>query len=570
MAQIPSEKLKEFLIEDKLITPEEFDSLLAEANRLGQEIIDILISKNIASSKYIIGLLSKYYGVDRVNLSEFSPDETVVRLIPEDAARARRVSVFRKNENGSFDVAMENPSDLETIEFLSNLLKGQINPYLATSEDLNQLFSVFSQKFTKDFKEIIEENIRASLNSKAKGLEEAAADMPIVALVNNIVSYAFSLGSSDIHFEPLENSILIRYRVDGILREVMRIPNEVLLPMVARIKLLASLKLDEHAKPQDGRFRYKIGKEVIDVRVSVMPTFHGEKTVLRLLPSTQKPMSLEELGIDASAVPAVKENIKKSFGMIIVCGPTGSGKTTTLYSILNMLNTPEVNIVTVEDPIEYEIKYVNQTQINSKAGITFANGLRSILRQDPNIILVGEIRDEETADISVNAALTGHLLLSSLHTNDATTAIPRLLDMKIPAFLVSAVLNVIIAQRLVRKICPSCISSFEADKETIYSIKRQLKEIDPSIENPKIPKILYKGAGCSVCGGTGYKGRVGIFEILNISEDIRNLITDQKFSLDFLKTQAKKDGMFTMFEDGVRKAELGVTTIEEVLRVIRE
>ncbi|MFA5173349.1 MAG: GspE/PulE family protein [Candidatus Paceibacterota bacterium] len=570
MSQIPAEKLKEFLIQDKLITPEEFDALLLEAVRLSQDVVDILVSRNIISSKYFVSLLSRYFGVDHADINIASLDESLVRLLPEDVARSRRAVIFKKNEDGSFDVAMENPSDLETIEFLSSLLKTSLNPFLATSEDLNQIFSVYSQKFTKDFKELIEENIRASLGSKSKGLEEAAADVPIVALVNNVVSYAFSLGSSDIHFEPLETSILIRFRVDGILREIVQIPVDVLLPMVARIKLLASLKLDEHSKPQDGRFRYKIGKEVIDIRVSIMPTFHGEKAVLRLLPSTQKPMSLEELGIAGSLVPIVKENIKKSFGMIIVCGPTGSGKTTTLYSILNMLNTPEVNIVTVEDPIEYEIKYVNQTQINAKAGITFANGLRSILRQDPNIILVGEIRDEETADISVNAALTGHLLLSSLHTNDATTAIPRLLDMKIPPFLVSAVLNIIIAQRLVRKICSSCIASFKPSADVISSIKRQLKEIDPSIENPVIPKVLYKGAGCPVCGGTGYKGRIGIFEILNVSENIRNLITDRNFSLDSLKSQAKKEGMSTMFEDGIKKAELGSTTIEEILRVIRE
>ena len=570
MSQIPAEKLKELLIEDHLISPEQFDSFLTEANRLGQEITDVLVSKNIVTEKYLVGLLSKYFGVKRANISGVSLEESVVRLLPEDIARARRVVVFKKNENGSLDVAMENPSDLETVEFLGSFLKNSINTFLATSDDLNEAYSIYNQKFTKDFKDIIEENIRASMLSKAKGLEEAAADLPIVALVNNIVSYAFSLGASDIHIEPLESNILIRYRVDGILREVMRIPRDVLLPVIARIKLLAGLKLDEHMKPQDGRFRYKIGKEIIDMRVSIMPTFHGEKAVLRLLPSTQKPMSLEELGIDSDNIPAVKENIKKSFGMIIVCGPTGSGKTTTLYSILNILNTPEVNIVTIEDPIEYEIKYVNQTQINERAGITFANGLRSILRQDPNIILVGEVRDEETADISVNAALTGHLLLSSLHTNDAPTAIPRLLDMKIPAFLISAVLNVIIAQRLVRKICPSCVASYSPDADIVSSIKRELRQIDPSIDNPKIPKILYRGAGCPVCGGTGYKGRIGIFEILNISEHIRNLITDPKFSLDLLKSEAKKEGMKTMFEDGVKKAELGATTIEEILRVIRE
>lgn len=570
MLQIPPEKLKEFLVRDGLVTSESFDALAAEATRLGQGLDDTLISRGLVSDKYLLNLLSSYFGVGIVSLDTSAIDESVIPLLPEEIARKRRLVVFSRNPDGSFNVAMENPSDLESVEFLSNFLKAPIKTYLVTGNDLNRGFSIYSREFTRDFRKIIEENIKASLSrSLAKEAEQAATEVPIVGLVDNLISYAASLGASDIHIEALESGILVRFRVDGILHEVMNIPKEVHQALIARIKLLAALKLDEHNQPQDGRFRYKIAKDFIDIRVSVMPTFHGEKVVLRLLPATQKPMSLSELGLSAAAGNIVSEGISRTYGMAIVCGPTGSGKTTTLYAILNLLNKPEVNIVTIEDPIEYEMKYINQTQINPKAGITFANGLRSMLRQDPNIILVGEIRDEETAEISVHSALTGHLLLSSLHTNDAATAVPRLMDMKVVPFLISAVLNVIIAQRLVRKICMSCIYSYEPDTSAIKNLTRQLKEING--DTPfSIPKVLYRGKGCSECGNTGYRSRIGIFEVLNVDDGVRALITGSSFSLDNLRALARRQGMVGMFADGLNKAQLGITTIEEILRVIRE
>ncbi|KKW00062.1 MAG: General secretion pathway protein E, partial [Candidatus Wolfebacteria bacterium GW2011_GWE1_48_7] len=330
----------------------------------------------------------------------------------------------------------------------------------------------------------------------------------------------------------------------------------------------AGLKIDEHYKPQDGRLRFVAGDEMTDVRVSIMPTLYGEKIVMRLLPAGQKPLALEEIGMLEDMVEKVEAALKKSFGMVVVCGPTGSGKTTTLYSILNMLNKPEVNMVTVEDPIEYHIQYVNQTQINTQAGVTFASALRAFLRQDPNIILVGEIRDEETAEISVHAALTGHTLLSSLHTNDAATAIPRLIDMKVPPFLIAAVLNLIIAQRLVRKICVSCIESFTPSADVLEVLQRTHEEMGG--DGKVVPKTLYHGRGCPVCNFTGHRGRMGIFEVLEIDNEVRTAISDPEFSLDALMKMARQKGMITMLEDGVRKAELGMTTMEEVLRVIRE
>ena len=569
MLQIPNQKLKEILVKEDLISAENFDKLAVESKRMGQNMADVLISQSIVRPEYFYSLVAKYVGVELVNLGGRAIEEKTLRKLSEDLARQKRALIFKEESDGTLDVAMEDPSDLATIEFLEKNLKAKIKPFLATSDDLNGGFAFYGRHLTEDFKKIIEENIQASLRKKIGDVEEAAKDVPIVAIIDNILSYAISLQASDIHIEILENLILIRYRIDGVLHEIIRMPKEVHPAIVARIKLLGSLKIDEHLKPQDGRFRHKIGPDMIDIRISIIPVFYGEKVEMRLLPSTQRPLSMEELGILEDTRKIIEENIKKTYGMVLVCGPTGCGKTTTLYSILNILNRSEVNIVTIEDPIEYDIKYVNQTQINPLAGITFATGLRSILRQDPNIIMVGEIRDEETAEISVHSALTGHLVLSSLHTNDAATSVPRLVDMKVVPFLVAAVLNVSIAQRLVRKICLNCIESYAIDKDTAAFLEKQLKEVNP-YSKLTIPKFLYRGKGCTVCHGTGYRGRNGIYEVLNIDEELRKLIVKPEFALGDLNEVAKRKGMMTMFEDGLRKAALGMTTVEEILRVIRE
>ena len=569
MLQIPDQKLKELLVRDGVIKAEDFDAIANEAKRMAQSAANILIARNIINNTYFDSIVAEYYGVEKASLSGREIPNEIIHLLPEDLARQKRVIVFNKREDGTIDVAMEDPNNLETIDFLTQFLKTKIKPFLAGQEDLNKGFNLYGKKSSEDFKKIIEDNIKESLRLKVSGIQEAAAEVPIIAIVDNVMSYAISSRASDIHLEILEGEILVRYRVDGILHEIIRIPKEVHPALVARFKLLAGLKLDEHSKPQDGRFRYKVGQDSMDVRLAIMPTFYGEKVEMRLLAATERPLSLEELGMLEDTIAFVLENIKKTFGMVLVTGPTGSGKTTTLYSILNILNRPEVNIVTVEDPIEYDMKYINQTQINPASGITFASGLRAIVRQDPNIVLVGEIRDEETADISVQAALTGHLVLSSLHTNDAPTAVPRLIDMRIPAFLVAAVLNIIIAQRLVRRICVNCITSYELSDEMREVIKKQMTELKLILEG-NLPKLLYKGVGCPICGFTGYKGRLAIYEVLNVNESIRKIIISENFSLDQLKEEARKNGMMTMFEDGLRKAERGMTTIEEILRVIKE
>ncbi|MDP3974786.1 MAG: ATPase, T2SS/T4P/T4SS family [Candidatus Jorgensenbacteria bacterium] len=571
MINLPPEKLKEIIIHAGAVDEATFDEVMIEAVRKRQSPVEILISRGLLSKDYFLILAAKALGVERVNLGVVKIDEPILRLLPEDVARRRKVIPFGQEPDGRFKVAMEDPTDLETLDFLTLRLKGAVKPYLADDDDLNRGFLVYQKRVTEDYKKVIEESVQESLRSKVRGdLEEAAADLPIVAIVDNLLEYAVSSRASDVHFEMLDDGILVRYRVDGILHEIIRMPKEIHPAVVARIKILSSLRVDEHTHPQDGRFRYKLGGNVIDIRVSVIPTFYGEKMVLRLLSAAQKPLSLAELGIFENDVKLIHEAIGKTYGMVLACGPTGSGKTTTLYSILNLLNKPEVNIVTIEDPIEYDMRYLNQMQVNVAAGITFASGLRSVLRQDPNIIMVGEIRDAETANISVQAALTGHLVLSSLHTNDAVTVVPRLIDMGIPPFLVAAVVNDIIAQRLVRKIHLECIESYVPEKSVAEAIGRELKSLGVDPRGVKLPKTFYRGKGCAACGDTGYLGRLGIFEVLPVTEPVRKLIISDEFNLDNLRTIARTEGMVSMFEDGLRKVERGTTTIEELFRVIRE
>ncbi len=555
-------------MEDKLVSETDFDAISEEAKRLGQGVAEILISRGFVTNPYYENLLSKYFNVSMANLTSRSIDESVLKLLPEELSRQKRTVLFGKEPDGAISAAMEDPSDLVNIEFLERYLKTRIRPYLTVTSGLNKGFALYGEAVSIDYNKLIEEDIIASKQSKFKG-EDAAKDMPIVSIVDNILSYAMAIRASDVHIEIFDDAILVRYRIDGILKEVFKIPKEIHPAVAARIKLLGGLKIDEHSRPQDGRFRYQIGRDVIDIRVAVMPTFYGEKVEMRLLPASTRPLSFTELGMLPDTVKILEENIKKSYGMMLVTGPTGSGKSTTLYSVLGRLNRPEVNIVTVEDPVEYDIKFINQTQINVKAGITFADGLRAILRQDPNVIMVGEIRDSETAEIAVQSALTGHLVLSSLHTNDATTAVPRFIDINVQPFLVAAVLNIIIAQRLVRQICKSCMYSYAPSEELIAALSKQVKDLGIT-DNFKMPKFIYAGKGCSVCGGSGYRGRIGIFEVLNVTEEVRKLIISPDFSLDKLRQLAKEEGMITMFEDGLRKIETGVTTIDELLRVIRE
>ncbi len=571
MIELSPERLRDLVVRDGIIDTGSFEALRVEANRQRQSVGDTLVARGILTKDYYLALVAKALGLQRVNLGTTPIDEQVLHLIEEDVARSRRAIVFGREADGRFRVAMEDPTDLEAIDFLGLRLGAPVEPFLASEEDLNHGFSLYERRLTQDFKTVIEKSVEASLRSQARGdLEKAAQDLPLVAIVDNLIAYAASSRASDVHFEVLDDAVTVRYRIDGILHEIIRMPKEIHPAVVARIKILSSLRVDEHRRPQDGRFRHKVGDAVIDIRVSIIPTYHGEKVELRLFASTEKPLSLVELGFLEDQEQLVRAAIAKSYGMVVVCGPTGSGKSTTLYALLNLLNRPEVNIVTIEDPIEYDIRYVNQIQVNVAAGIDFASGLRSILRQDPNIIMVGEIRDGETANISVQSALTGHLVLTSLHTNDAATAIPRLIDMQVPPFLVAAVVNDIVAQRLVRRIHLACIESYVPGPEIEAIIKGQLVELGVDPAKVGMPKVLYRGRGCPECGQTGFLGRLGIYEVLSFTEAMRKLVVAGDFSLASVQRLARSEGMVTLFEDGLRKVERGVTTIDEVLRVIRE
>ena len=440
-----------------------------------------------------------------------------------------------------------------------------------------------------EFGEIIKGSADRSTKTKTKtkkesegdkDLKKMAEDLPIIKIVDTLLKHAILEKASDIHIEPQEKDIIVRYRIDGLLHDAMNLPKKVLPGIVARIKVLSNLRLDEHRLPQDGRFKIENKDYKISFRVSVLPVFDGEKIVMRLLDESSKGLTLEALGLDGKALEIIQENIRKPNGMILITGPTGSGKTSTLYSIMDILNVSEVNINTIEDPIEYRMPRINQTQVKSKIGLTFASGLRTLLRQDPDIIMVGEIRDEETATLAIHAALTGHLVLSTLHTNSAAGTLPRLLDMGVESYLVASTVKVIIAQRLVRQICPDCREKYRLsqkeikdlsktfDLEKILDIFKSQKVIDPRIKNWS-ELDFFKGKGCEHCHQKGYKGRIGIFEVLEITDNIASLINKESTS-DIINQEAIKENMVTILQDGFIKAVKGITTIEEVLRVTRE
>lgn len=567
---ISEEKLKSILLESGIVTESDFDLAHEEARRSSQTIANVLIGNEKITEDYLTELVGPYFGAPIVNLKKENIDRSVLELIPEIYAKLKKIILFGYDkEKGIMKLAMLDPFDYDTIEYLRAKFNAWVEPYLMTPSDLHYGLKQYKQKINVGFTQIISENIEQSLTLvEEKDLSKTAAAVPIVTILDNIIEQAITLNSSDIHFEPLEHELLVRFRIDGIMSEILSLPEEIAPILVARVKILGNLQIDEHRIPQDGRFRFEMQDgSNLDVRVNIMPIFHGEKVEMRLLKSSARPLTLKDLGFSDDASAILNEEIKKPHGMILVTGPTGHGKTTTLYAILHILNTPLVNITTIEDPIEYEFPRVNQTQVNAKTGITFANGLRSLLRQNPDIIMVGEIRDNETVEIAIQAALTGHLVLSSLHTNDAPSAIPRLLDMKAPAFLISSTVNLIIAQRLVRKICTSCIGSYEASHETTLLIQEQVKLSGGDIKD--IPTTLYRGSGCKVCGNSGFSGQIGIFEVFPITSDIRELIINGTH-VGELRKEAIKNGMVSMFMDGIDKVEKGITTIEEIMRVVNE
>jgi len=569
---ISEEKLKLILLESGLINEEDFNLAHEESKRSGQTITNVLIGNEKITEDYLTELLAPYYGVPIVNLKKEIIDKSIIELIPEVYAKAKNIIIFSYDkEKAIIKLAMLDPFDYETIEYIRAKFNAWVEVYLTAYSNLRYGFKQYTQKINAGFDQIISENIEKSLLiAKEKDLSKTAAAVPIVTILDNIIGQAITLNSSDIHFEPLEHELLVRFRVDGIMLEILSLPVEIAPILVARVKVLGNLQIDEHRIPQDGRFSFELEDGTkLDIRVNIMPVFHGEKVEMRLLRNSARPLTLEDLGFSDEADLILNEEIKKPHGMILVTGPTGHGKTTTLYAILHILNTPLVNITTIEDPVEYEFPRVNQTQVNVKTGVTFANGLRALLRQNPDIIMIGEIRDNETVEIAIQAALTGHLVLSSLHTNDAPSAIPRLIDMKAPAFLLSSTINLVIAQRLVRRVCSSCIESYKPTPKIISLITEQMKFSQNNTDDIAIPTTLYRGKGCNVCGNSGFLGQIGIFELFKVTDDIRDLITNEALVSD-LRKKAIADGMTSMFKDGLVKVEKGITTIEEILRVVNE
>jgi len=582
--RVESQQLKAFLLDANLVTEKQFKGALEKAEKSKQKISDVLISEGLITQGELIKLEAYILGIPFIDLEkEIIPPE-VLKVIPEPIARSHNIVAFRKKGN-NLEVAMLDPEDLRTIEFIKKTIPSlKILPRLTTSGSIKNVLRQYQKTLEAEFGDIIKKEAgiikpieEKEIVEEKEELKRVAQELPVIRIVDTLLKHAILQRASDIHIEPLEKEVMVRYRIDGILHDAMTLPKIAASGVVARIKVLSNLKLDEHRLPQDGRFKIEAEDYRYSMRVSVLPVFDGEKIVMRLLSETVKAHTLEGLGLREEALEKVQDNLRKPSGMILITGPTGCGKTTTLYAMTEILNTPAVNISTVEDPIEYQMARVNQTQVNPKIGLTFASGLRSLVRQDPDIIMVGEIRDNETAGLAINAALTGHLVLSTLHTTEAGGAIPRLIDMKAEPFLLSSTLDLILAQRLVRRLCEKKEKYKLKDSE----IKNLAKYCDLSrileiLKKEKLikPKDTFKNIEFyrpkpSKESPEGYKGRIGIFEVLPVTETIKELII-KKAPTNQIMAQAQKEGMRTMIEDGFVKAVQGVTSIEEVLRVIIE
>ncbi|PIR67546.1 hypothetical protein COX95_03370 [bacterium CG_4_10_14_0_2_um_filter_33_32] len=568
MLHIPEKELKDTLVSSGFISEKEFDSVIEEAKRTAQDIESLLIEQGLISEEYFTKILADYFKVPFFDFSGFEMTPELLSLVPENIAKTHKVIAVGASKK-DITLAMEDPGDLKTIQFMERKIGKKINPVLVTHKNLKEALSGYKKSITQEFDKIINENVDKAMSTGVNDAEKMAQDIPVTKILDTLIEYAAAQESSDIHIEPLDDEVLVRFRIDGILQDVINLPYIVHSALAARVKLISDLKIDEHRLPQDGRFRYKLDETSMAIRVSVIPTIYGEKIVLRLLMESARPMNLESLGLEQQDMAVIRDAIKKTHGMVLSTGPTGSGKTTSLYTILHLINKPEVNISTIEDPVEYDIRRVNQIQVNVKTGLTFADGLRSLLRQDPDIIMVGEIRDSDTAELAVHAALTGHLVLSTLHTNNAAGAIPRLVDIGVQPFLLASTVNLIIAQRLVRRVCPGCITPKPITKEEASRIFYQLGISGKDIKKYKLPKTVFAGKGCKECHNSGYRGMVGIFEILRVNNEIRELVL-QKAPESRIEAQAIKDGMRRMLEDGLEKAESGITTYEEIMRVIRD
>ncbi len=571
----PNQDILAVLVELGKLTEDQAKKIRIEAALKGADIETYLLESHLISNQDIMMAKAKLYNIPSVDLNNLSFNYEAVNKIPNDIAKRYKVIAFDYDQkNKTLSVAMADPLDLDLINFLSRKLNLKIKPFYT---QLSAVEAAISSNYMEEIKGDISK-VLIEVSAKRPGQKQKAQtaqgkksqlefikDTPIANMVNTILTLAIKNRASDVHIEPLEAKTRIRYRIDGILKEKMVIPKSIHDALVSRIKILSDIKIDEKRVPQDGRFSFTTGDKEIDLRVSTLPTIHGEKVVMRLLDKSTAAPTLPQLGLRGTALIRLERSIKIPHGIVLITGPTGSGKTTTLYSIISKINTPKVNIMTVEDPVEYQIPGVSQVQVNVQAGLTFANALRSFLRQDPDIILVGEIRDQETTELAIQAALTGHLVFSTLHTNSAAGALPRLLDMGAEPFLLASSIICVVGQRVVRKLC-TCKEKAKPTPEVIKDVKQVLGDTWKSVFKTEDEMAIWKAKGCDKCNNTGYLGRIGIFEVLYITEEIVHLILKRASSGE-IEDLAIKQGMMLMKQDGYLKALEGITTIEEVLRV---
>lgn len=545
------------LIKAGVINSEQLKEAIAELN--GKSLPRVLVEKGFATETEIAKALAEAAGLEYVDLANYEIDPNAATLLSDELMRKYNLIPI-KMEDKKLIVAVSDPSNIFAIDDLKIITGMEVEPVVANESDILAAINQYS-RIDKEVEELTGLEEEQEEFPVATVVEEAESEeAPIVKLVNVILSEAVRSRAADIHIEPQEKDIRIRYRIDGVLHDVMRSPKSAQLVMSTRIKIMANLDIAEKRLPQDGRFSLIIDGKPVDFRVATLPTIHGEKIVLRILEKESIMIPLEELGFLPETLEKYKKSLMKPYGAVFVCGPTGSGKTTTLYASLNLINSVEKNIITVEDPVEYRLAGCNQVQVNPKAGLTFASALRSILRNDPDIVMIGEIRDRETALIAVESALTGHLVLSTLHTNDAPSAITRLTEMGIEPFLTASAIDCVVAQRLARRLCKKCREPYKPDKDFLKSVGYSDEDIEKT-------DTLYKAKGCDYCSNTGYRGRTGIFELMMMSEEIKAL-TIEKASSEEITKVARKQGMISLKEAGLKKALTGETSVEEVLRVV--
>jgi type IV pilus assembly protein PilB len=586
--------IEKLLVRSGAITVDQVDTLKEEGVRSKRTMQELALQNELIDDKTLTKSFAEYAQIPYIEISSHDITPDVLNKIPERIARQYNAILFKIDEYGVHYLAMDDPDDVQAVNFIEKEIGTNTKVFITPHENIISALDAYRGDMTNELNEVIDIQRVDNTENNTTVEQDIAENSPIAKTVNLLLEYAIRLHASDIHIEPREGFVQIRYRIDGVLKEVNRLPKNVLDALISRVKILSNLKIDERRVPQDGRFKIKVGGKQYALRVSTLPVSDGEKTVMRILDESNQAVSMESLGYWGKSIQDVKEALTEANGMILITGPTGSGKSTSLFSILSILNTPNVNISTIEDPVEYKISGVNQTQTNSKAGMTFANGLRALLRQDPNIIMIGEIRDSETADLGVQAALTGHLVFSTLHTNDAATCLPRLIDMGIEPFLISSIIRVIIGQRLVRKIRKESRISYvpsEAEKRAIIGMFK----LRPGQDFKYIHELEKQAAAEGIGGDTplstdeygikylwrndhsdntdgaqnGYKGRIGVYEVLTNSVPVQTLIMANASS-NQIREQALSEGMITMQTDGLIKALRGETTLEEILRVTKD